>query len=232
MRELLRFFRIVRPWHPLIAAALAAAVTSAGILLIAGRVEPMQALAPVFLLQALATSTGFAAPARRGHYDFLLTAGHTRLRIGLVHWGMSAAPGVASWLAIAVIELALTAGAEVSLAPGTIAGIVLVSTLPWATTVSLPRLTGGLVWILLLVVTVTMFPTVNPIGPAVRTPGGDGFPRRLLAVLLCPWILAGEPFKGSLLLMPALVGLVLAAVAMGAALFWMARANVPLETAQ
>lgn len=160
---LIRFFLIVRPWHPVIVIGLAVVVAAEAALLAAGRIEAVDALAPVFLLQTLAVSSGFAGPARRGHYDFLIAGGHKRVWIALAHWAISAAPGIAGWLALAVIERALNGQPAASLTAGALTGLVLASTLPWAATVPLPRLTGGLVWIVLVVAGMTRGVTVPPV---------------------------------------------------------------------
>jgi hypothetical protein len=52
------------------------------------------ALTPILLLQLFACSSGFDVPARRGHYDLLLTHGETRHRIVVGHWLASAFPGL------------------------------------------------------------------------------------------------------------------------------------------
>ena len=152
MPGIVRFFLIVRPWHPVVAGGLAALVIVAGTLLAAGRVDAVKALAPVCVLQTLAASSGFAGPARRGHYDFVIAAGYKRLWIAIVHWAISAAPGVVGWFLLAAIELASSGGdATTLLTPEALITLWIVSTLPWAATVPLPRLTGGLVWIVMLV---------------------------------------------------------------------------------
>lgn len=192
------------------------------VVLAVDRDQTARALAPIYLLQALATSSGFAAPARRGHYDLLLTAGHGRLRIGVAHWAASAAPGVACWLLVAAVEAALNRGvAAVALAPGTMIGMVFVSTVPWAMTVPLPRLTGGLAWVLLLVIAVPSVPTTDRAVLASNT----------LAVLICPWILAGHRLAGGTLI-PGAVALAISVGALVCALTWIDRADVPLEAAQ
>src|SRR5688572_10339687 len=111
MAFVMRFFRVVRVTHPLTMAAFAAAVGVAALVLIIDVAPRSGALAPVFLVQALATSSGFAAPARRGHYDLLFTTGQRGIRIALAHWAMSAAPGLAAWLTAAAIEAAISRGA-------------------------------------------------------------------------------------------------------------------------
>ena len=59
---------------------------------------------PVLLLQLFAASSGFEVPARRGHYDLLLTSGHRRIWVALVHWAISIAPGVLAWLLLALVD--------------------------------------------------------------------------------------------------------------------------------
>ena len=147
---LIRFFLVVRPWHPLIVGGLMVVVAAAGTLVAAGRVAAADALAPVLLLQTLAASSGFAGPARRGHYDFLMAGGYKRVWVALAHWAVSAAPGMAGWILLGGIEYAFNVEPAALTAAG-VTGLVLASTLPWAVTVPLPRLTGGLVWIVLVV---------------------------------------------------------------------------------
>jgi hypothetical protein len=159
---LIRFFSIVRPWHPLAVGGLLAAAAVGGLLLAGGRIQALEALAPVVLLQTLAASSGFAGPARRGHYDFLIASGRKRLAIAGAHWAVSAAPGISAWLVLVLIDLVANGGAML-LSPEVVTRLMLASTLPWAVTVPLPRLTGGLAGIVFDRVTagaaVAMVPT-------------------------------------------------------------------------
>ena len=66
--------------------------------------QGVKTVAPVLLLQLFAAASGFMVPARRGHYDLLLTRGDSRLAIAVVHWAMSILPGVLSWFVLAAIE--------------------------------------------------------------------------------------------------------------------------------
>jgi hypothetical protein len=212
MPFVLRFFCVVRVTHPLTGAAFGAAAGTAGVAL---TMDPSNsaAFAPLFLLQALATSSGFTGAARRGHYDLLFTTGQSRIGIALTHWAMSALPGVVIWLSVAALESVLTRGApHLSLAPGTIVVMVLVSTLPWALTVPLPRLTGGIALMLLPAITASLMPGAGP-------------------MLMRPWALAGRQITGNEIVAVALA-LTVAGSAMAIALTWVARADVPLETAQ
>jgi hypothetical protein len=158
---LIRFFLVVRPWHPVAAGGLVAAAVTGAVLLAAGRIGGAAAMAPVVLLQTLVVSSGFAGPARRGHYDYLIASGQKRMAIALAHWAVSAAPGLAAWLLLAAIEM-VTTGERVLLSPATVTTVLFASTLPWAVTVPLPRLTGGLVWVVLDRITVGTLPASLP----------------------------------------------------------------------
>ncbi len=146
---LVRFFRVVPPVAPWMTGALAITAAICGSLLAARMTGPGEALAPVFLLHTLAASSGFAVPAARGHYDLLLTLGESRFRLGVAHWIASIAPGIAAWLTVAAIEAFVNGGFPlVSLSSGTIVAVWLISALAWGATVRLPRMTGGILWLL------------------------------------------------------------------------------------
>jgi hypothetical protein len=66
---LIRFFLVVPPVPGLMMVAFAASVACGGVALALRATDPYGALAPIFLLQTLAASSGFVVPARRGHYD-------------------------------------------------------------------------------------------------------------------------------------------------------------------
>jgi hypothetical protein len=132
---------------------------------------------------------------------------------------MSVLPGVAAWLTVAAIESVVRRDlAGASLSSGTSVAMCLVSTVPWALTVRLPALTGGIGWVLLLVMTTSVLPETR------REAAG-------LAVLVCPWILVGRDL-GVADAIPVAAALLAASAAMGAAVAWIERADIPLETAQ
>jgi hypothetical protein len=163
MREfwsLVRFFHVVPPVPSMMTGTFVVLTIAAATAIIRDPGRAAGALVPILLLQSLAASSGFALPARRGHYDLLLTRGSSRTLIALVHWSTSIIGGVASWLTLAVLELVVTLGAKQSLfASGTCAAMFLVSTLPWAITVALPRFAGGIGWLLVAVTAATTFST-------------------------------------------------------------------------
>jgi hypothetical protein len=155
-----RFFHVVSPVPPLMTGSFVILTLTAAAAMLADMDRAAGALVPVLLLQVLAASSGFAVPARRGHYDLLLTRERSRTRIAVAHWAASIMPGLASWFALALLEVIVSAGSHSSLfANGTCAAVFLVSTLPWATTIALPRFSGGIGWILVAVTTATTFAT-------------------------------------------------------------------------
>lgn len=212
---LIRFFRVVPPVPALMTSAFAASAAAAAVALGLHASNPEQALAPVFLLQTLAASSGFAVPARRGHYDLLLTSGVSRLRIGVAHLAASVLPGIVCWLVVAVLE-AVTGGRfpRVSLATGTIAALTIVSALSWAMTVPLPRLTGGIVWLLVF---------AAPVNHAV-------FPVTA-SMLALPWTLVGTDLS-SFGLLPVLSAAVVVVTTVVGALVWICRIDVSLQVAR
>ena len=157
---LVRFFHVVPPVPSMMTATFVVLTMASAAAIAADPNGAPGSLVPILLLQSFAASSGFALPARRGHYDLLLTRGSARTLIALVHWAMSIAPGLASWIVLAVLELVLSAGARDRLfASGTCAAVFLVSTLPWAITVALPRFSGGIGWMLVAVTVATTFST-------------------------------------------------------------------------
>lgn len=226
-----RFFRVYALHSAYMLTALAA-VASVGVLTLI--LDPSQAasgLAPLLLLQMFAVSSGFAIPARRGHLDLLLTGGSTRLAVATTHWLVSALPGAIVWITMGFVELLVSRGSRAAaFSEASIAALVLVSTLAWALTIRLPRLSGGIVWLLVLITAVAGSRYWSePIVNAIR--GGASWPISAAVFLLCPLAFIGVRFQGidALAVVP---GLFLAAVAMTLAIRWIVRADIPLEASQ
>jgi hypothetical protein len=224
----LRFFRVV-PTQPTLIVWTFVVVVAVGVMAIVR--EPSRsggAMVPVLLLQLFAASSGFEVPARRGHYDLLLTSGHHRIWMALVHWATSIAPGAMAWLSLAAVELTARGGADsLLLTTGTCAAMVLVSTLPWAITVRLPRFSGGIGWLLALTMSTSVLSSENVAGS--RSTGEVIW--LAWEFLVYPVVLVGHDLGADegLIAMPALV---LALGSMAAACRWVSRASVPLEAAQ
>jgi hypothetical protein len=106
---------------------------------------------PILLLQAFAAASGFTVPARRGHYDLLLTRGHRRTVVAAVQCAMSSAPGAASWAALGLVEIAVAPAGQAAIPTfGTAAAVFVVSAVAWTLTAPLPRFAGAVGWLLLL----------------------------------------------------------------------------------
>jgi hypothetical protein len=228
---LARFFAVVPPMPLLmIGAFVVVTVASVGVIV----VEPTRtdgALTPVLLLQLFGNSSGFDVPARRGHYDLLLTHGEARRRIIIGHWAASALPGVASWLVLGVVSVAMRGDEHLSLFTlGTVTAVTLVSTIPWATTVRLPRFSGAIGWLLII-------STMSLIAPGMlvfnesRFGGLEPWLQTAWAVLVYPPLLVGRHLDGAdrLLVVPALT---FAAAALTVAFVSVSRRDIPLEAAQ
>jgi hypothetical protein len=188
-----------------------------------------QVVVPVVALQMFAASTGFAVPARRGHYDLLMTGGAGRLQIAATHLLLSVAPGLAAWLVLGFVELALTAGRSRVFATGTVAALGFASSLAWAATVPLPRLSGGIIWLLAIVMFLASSDGWR--GAAVAARDGTSSVESALLYALCPFVLVGRPLSwaDAWVLVP---GMALAVLSVASALVWVTRMDVPLEASQ
>jgi hypothetical protein len=227
---LLRFFRVVMPLPAIVLWTFGVLVAAASATIAVSPARTSGALAPVLLMQMFAASSGFAVPARRGHYDLLLTRTGNRLSIAVAHWVTSIVPGLSSWLIVAGVEALITGQAAICLASGTCVAFALVSTIPWAVTITLPRFSGGIGWLLVLTMAGITF---SPDGSEwLATPGRSTTPlASAWALLVYPLTNVGRHLSAHdlMLLSPALV---LVVASMGIACVWVARATFPLEAAQ
>lgn len=229
---LLRFFHVVPPVPPLIVATFVAVTGVASLAVATDPERARGALAPVLLLQLFTASSGFAVPARRGHYDLLLTRGTSRLRVALAHWTTTIAPGILSWLVLAFVERLAARGVDGALlASGTWAAMFMVSTLPWAFTIALPRFSAGIGWLLLLVTMGTTFSEGVFAQWTVSSTRVEALVWPAWVFLIYPLVAVGQPL-GSPQALAAAPGIVLAACAMVIACHWAAYSDVPLEAAQ
>jgi hypothetical protein len=227
---LLRFFRVVTPVPRL---TIAGFVLLGAAAIVKTTMDPgatAGALVPLTVLQMFATSSGFVMPARRGYYDLVLTRAPGRAAIAIAHWAASATPGLATWLVVAATEWLVTAGASnLARASGTVVAMCLVSTVPWAATVSLPRFAGAIAWLLLFVTTATLAPAWLD-GLLVSAGERHLDTMSPVAVLVFPIGLIGLDVGPAFTTVASAI--VLALCAMGAALGWIHRAELALESAQ
>jgi len=225
----IRFFRVVSLHSPLLLFALGAVgiVTTSAVIM--DPTAGAKAAVPVTFAQIVAASTGFAARARRGHLDLLLTGGPSRVSIALAHLAMSVAPGLATWLVVGMFEVAVSGAASAAtLSSGSLVAMTVVSSLAWAATVPFPRLSGGIAWLFAMVTLFAMSPYARDALAAVT----DAPPiMKSLLYLICPVRLVGRTLTVDDL--PAVVpAIVLSTAAVIAALAWMVHVDVPLEASQ
>jgi hypothetical protein len=188
----LRYFQVVAVVPRLFIAAFVVVVAAAAARLTTDPSAAIDALTPVLLLQMFAASSGFQVPARRGHYDLLLTSGTPRWQIASAHCVASIVPGIASWLCVGMLELAASHGAHAAFAAaGTCRAFLLVSLVAWATATPMPRGTAAVGW--LLIVTIPPLARVaSPVQLLGTHPNGPLAAKLLsvLAIAMIPVIVA------------------------------------------
>lgn len=207
---LARFFVVLRVVPPAMLGAFALVTAVGGAAFVSNVDHGIRTVAPVLLLQLFAAASGFRIPARRGHYDLLFTSGESRLAIAVMHWVISILPGTVSWFALATIER--VCGGNSLVVPSTLLALLLVSTVPWSLTVPFPRLTGGIVWLLVFALATATLP-----GRYLSAAG-----------LLLPWALLRTPVEP----LPAVLLVVLVGAGMAATFVLINRMDVPLESGQ
>ena len=221
-----RFFYIVTPIPPLIVPAFAVCVVAGAAVIVVSPDRAEGVLTPILLLQAFACSSGFDGPARRGFYDLILTKGERRPVIAAVQWCASAAPGLMAWLLIAAVDVVSGFPDKPgTLTSGSVAALALVSTIPWALTVRLPRFAAAVGWLLLLAITALIAPGFQ------ESTVSDSYLASVVFATLYPPAMVGRELTGAwaLIAAPALVA---AACSMCAALAGIDRRGIPLEAAQ
>ena len=210
-----RYFRAVPPIPALMLSAFAVITLIGALAIVLLHTRDGAVAVPVLVLQAFSASTGFSAPARRGYFDLLLTRGEARTRIAVVQWLTATAPGVASGAVLAVVYAAAHRDLRNPLlSSGTLLALLLVSTVPWAVTVALPRFSGAIGW--LLVVT-------------LGASGGVSWPEPVREVVF-PLDLIGAQIGGRRDVL--LASVLLSSLSVAAALWWVHRSDIRLEAAQ
>lgn len=223
-----RYFAAVPLQSPVMLGGMAL-VSAAGLVQLAlVRASGGEVVVTLLLLQMFSASTGFAIPARRGHYDPLLTGGVSRHAVVGAHFVMSALPGMAAWLLLGVTERAM--GGTAVWSSGSTVALTLVSVGGWAMTAGLPRLSGAVVWLVLLL-TGLGWPTPWRQDILAVATGGGTVGMRAAVYLLCPLLVAGRALSGADLLavLPAAGVISLGGLA---AWRWLIRFDVTLEAAQ
>jgi hypothetical protein len=149
----LRYFIVSLVVPPVFIAGFGVAVAAAAARLTTAPAAAVEALTPVVLLQLFVASSGFHIPARRGHFDLLLTSRTPRWQIGLAHCLVSITPGIVAWLCVGMLELAASHGAySKSLATGTCAAVIGSSLMAWGTAVYSSRVACAIGWLLVMTI--------------------------------------------------------------------------------
>jgi hypothetical protein len=214
-----RFFVVVPPVPRLLHAAIAVTTVVVGAVIVLDSRRAAVSLTSLLLLQLFAASSGFLPAARRGYYDLVLTVGERRGVVAAVHWMLSVLPGLVGWCVLACIEALVTRQADGALfTRGTLAAMFVVSTIPWAAGVALPRFAIGIAWLLASSVLWIPGPATGPAAPVLGTLDG----------LLYPPLLVGAELAGADAL-PAIVSVLAAGAALLLALAWIERADIALD---
>jgi hypothetical protein len=232
-RYLARFFIVVPPMPLLMIGTFVVVTAVAACVIVIDPSRAPRALTPILLLQLFGCSSGFDVPARRGHYDLLLTHGLTRRRIVVGHLVASAFPGLVSWLVVATVCYVTSSGdtRATLFRVGTVTALSLVSTVPWATTVRLPRFSGAIGWLLIVATVSLTVPGALTIDLARSVERRSDWLQTAGALLVYPPLLVGHALEGhdALLVAPALL---FATLALAIAIWSINRRDIPLEAAQ
>ena len=230
---LARFFIVVPPIPSLLLGAFLIDVAIASLVVAIDPSKASGALTPVLMLQLFASASGFDVPARRGHYDLLLARGLSRRRIAMAHWTASALPGILAWLVLAGVQKAMLSNDQGSslFNGGTLSALLLVSTVPWAITLRLPRFSGAIGWLVTLATMAVLFPGILALGSVQSAAEGRSAIVGALRAVLYPPLLVGADVSGAefVLMVPSLA---LSLVAMTLAVRSVDRRDIPLEAAQ
>ena len=168
----IRYFVIVSVVPPLFVGGFAVTIAAAAVRLASDATTGVEALTPVLILQLFVASSGFRVPARRGHFDLLLTSGAFRWHIAFAHCLVSVAPGLASWLCVGLLELAASRGTHsVSFTAGTCVAFASASLAAWSAAVHSSRMAAAVGWLLVMSIPVVAR-TVSPLRYLGASAGG------------------------------------------------------------
>jgi hypothetical protein len=145
----LRFFAAVSPPARVLVAVLAILAGGAVVLEAVDAGASDWVLASIAIVQLFASATGFHRHATRGYYDPGLLDG-ARTRLALAHFVVSAAPGLAAWGITGTAEAIAARSLSVpALRASGWAALLLVSAVPWASSLRTSRFAVGVLWLLL-----------------------------------------------------------------------------------
>lgn len=162
-----------------------------------GRIDPGgvdEAVGMTLFLQMFAASTGYRHQLRRGHLDPMLVGHPARVSVACAHWMVSIGPGLATWLALAAVDLALSPRRlPMALTPIGLTAFLFVSTMAWTITLPFARLAGGVLWLIVLA-GLGVFHRLPGLVEMFKTGGGSWIAdiRQAGAALVCPFLVVGR----------------------------------------
>ena len=227
--SLIRFFVVVLRSHVTLAATAALLLGMAAWMARNDAEEIGQLSTLALFVQMFAAASGFRDPARRGHFDPVLTRGTSRLSIAVAHWTVSIAPGLVVWAALSLVILWRHPGEQpVGLTLQGLVAILYVSSASWALGLPFTRYASGVIWMLALFVLSGMnaVPVLREAFFAYPSSAGSLL-RQAGAALVCPMFLVASgrtPDDPSLALI-----LLATALLTGAGGLFIAKLDAPLQ---
>ena len=208
---MVRYFSLVTSRPPYSLAVLAAVTIYGAVLTHTSREELDSGLGMVLFVQMFLVSSGFAASARRGHYDPVLVHGSNRVVAIAAEWCASVVPGAVAWMLLAVAGYLIGSPAALSALAGTrLIAFFIVSALASSMGFVLPRGAAGVLWTAVLMV--LLLRHADMVGPFTAAPSTLVALRGAGALLLCPFLLLGthgQPGLAPQLMAAAMAGAVL-----------------------
>jgi hypothetical protein len=225
LSDLIRFFFLVNP--PRIAIGFVLLVAGGIIGDLAWSMDTSVVFPCLLFLQLFACSSGYVTHGARGYYDPALTTGTTRWRVGLAHFLASAAPGILAWLVFGA-WVVIRGGPDNGHAfrPASLVFLLMISAISWLLTLRLAPLSGGMLWMFVMVATALSAEFLRIVATGLRN--REAFmqsPLRSVATgLLVPLISYAAPWPAVFLV--AFLAITLAMVALG--LLFIAKRDLPL----
>jgi hypothetical protein len=223
----IRYFAEVSPPAAPLVAVLGILAAGAPVLEIVDRGSSDWILASIGLVQLFASSTGFVRHATRGYYDPILLAAPHRRPVALAHFLVSSAPGAGAWIAAGAAQAIAARTATVpAFRPAGWVGLLLVSSIPWAASIRVPRFVAGALWLTLTASLAISGKLLVPLALLHSQPGWAGqHPIRALALgLAFPVVLPSFVWPPAVLTGFAFVAI----AALAAGVETVARAEFPL----
>ncbi len=185
------------------------------------------AAALILILQMFSVSNGFAPQASRGFYDPVLGRSASRVSVAMAHFAAAALPGWVAWFLVASVEVIRVGSLNViALKPATILGLLLVSTLTWASNLPFVAFSAAGLWFAIGMIAFISGSWISWIAPVARDQNwsANNPARALLVAVVFPFMTPGLPAPPMTLFALAAI----AALALAAGIFFIQRRDFPL----